>query len=331
MKKKVTIKDVAEQSGVSISTVSQILNGNSQNFSPDTVKRVFASRDDLKYQPDYFAQRMVVKKSKTIGVIVPDIANPFFATLIKGIESKLYKENFITILCNVDSDEQKESDYLTELSRRGVDGYIIAASVAQSKAIKASLRAKSFPFIVMDQQDADQLSDAVLTDDYDGGKQAAKHLKELGHQNVAVVIPKSPSTNIQNRLRGFQAVYGENFLRVDAALSKKGGKEAASAILSSEVTAIFASNDEIAFGLYHALQKAGKTIPQDYSIIGYDNVDMCEYVTPQLTTVAQPIFKLGEETAKLLLSRLQNPTQERTEKVLAVDLIKRFSTARLSS
>lgn len=133
MKKKVTIKDVAEQSGVSISTVSQILNGNSQNFSPNTVKRVLASRDDLKYQPDYFAQRMVVKKSKTIGVIVPDIANPFFATLITGIESKLYKENFITILCNVDSDEQKESDYLTELSRRGVDGYIIAASVAQSK------------------------------------------------------------------------------------------------------------------------------------------------------------------------------------------------------
>lgn len=328
--KKTTIKDVAKHCGMSIATVSQILNGHSQNFNPNTIKKVQAAKEALNYQPNYFAQSMVVKKSKTIGVLVPDITNPFFATLIGGIESVLYRENFITMLCNAELDEKKESDYLEELSRRGVDGFIIASSVISNEAINHNLTAKNLPFIVLDQKHGAGLSDAVFTDDFLGGRLAAEHLVELGHQKVAIVAPQKATENIQKRILGFQSIYEQGVILIDAELTKSGGRHAVSQLLSHEVTGIFAINDEIAFGLYFGLAEAGKKIPEDYSIVGYDNVEMCDYVTPKLTTVAQPIFELGEKTAELLLARIAVPDSEWQEKTLPVKLIKRFSTTPLN-
>lgn len=327
-KKKITIKDVAKQSGVSIATVSQILNGNEEKFSPKTVAKVLEAKAALNYEPDYFARRMIMKKSKTIGVLVPDITNPFFSTLVRGIEGVLYRENFVTMLCNADLDTKKETDYLEELSRRGVDGYIIASSAITNQAINKTLRQKNLPFIVLDQKKAEGFSDAVLTDDQTGGRIAGEYLRQLGHQKVAVVLPKDATENIQTRLKGFQEIYPEALL-LDSELSKTGGRKAAKAVIKTNVTAIFSINDELAFGLYLGLAEAGKKIPQDYSIIGYDNVDMCEYVTPQLTSVAQPIYELGQTTAELLLERIQFPEKDWEEKTLPVQLKKRFSTAHL--
>lgn len=325
--KKVTIKDVAKLSGVSITTVSQVLNGNQQRFSQKTIDKVIAAKEELNYEADYFARRMIVKKSKTIGVLVPDITNPFFSTVLRGIEKVLYKEDFVTILCNADLDEAKEADYLEELSRRGVDGFIIASSAISNQAINQSLRQKNRPFIVLDQKKAEGFSDAVLTDDYNGGKLAARHLKELGHEKVAVVLPQQATENIQTRLAGFRSIFElEDILIVAAELSKSGGRSASQKIVASQVTGIFAINDEIAFGLYLGLREADKKIPEDYSIIGYDNIEMSEYVTPQLTTIAQPINEIGETTAALLLERIRNPQKNWEEKMLPVSLKKRFST-----
>lgn len=326
--KKVTIKDVAKQSGVSIATVSQILNGNDSKFSPKTVEKVLAAKTALDYEPDYFARRMIMKKSKTIGVLVPDITNPFFSTLVRGIEGVLYRENFVTMLCNADLDTKKETDYLEELSRRGVDGYIIASSAISNQAINETLRRKHLPYIVLDQKKAEGFSDAVLTDDFSGGRIAAEHLQQLGHQKVAVVLPEDATENILTRLSGFRRVYPEAVL-VYGELSKNGGRQAAKKIIETEATAIFAINDELAFGLYLGLTELDKKIPQDYSVIGYDNVDMCEYVTPQLTTIAQPIYDLGQTTAQLLLARIADPEKDWEEKTLPVQLIERFSTAHL--
>lgn len=326
--KKITIKDVAKQSGVSIATVSQILNGNEQKFSSTTVEKVLAAKTALNYEPDYFARRMIMKKSKTIGVLIPDITNPFFSTLVRGIEGILYRENFVTILCNADFDPKKETDYLEELSRRGVDGFIIASSAISNQAINENLRKKNLPFIVLDQKKAEGFSDAVLTDDFSGGKNAAEHLQQLGHQKVAVVLPADATENIANRLKGFKEVYPEPIL-IYRELAKEAGRTAVQEIIQTDVTAIFAINDELAFGLYLGLAESGKRIPQDYSVIGYDNVDMCEYITPQLTTIAQPIYELGQTTAELLLERIQQPEKDWEEKTLPVQLIERFSTAHL--
>lgn len=326
MKKKVTIKDVAKLSEVSIATVSQILNGNADKFSPKTVAKVLAAKESLDYEPDYFARRMVMKKSKTIGVIVPDITNPFFGRLIRGIENVLYRENFVTVLCNADLDIQKENDYLEELNRRGVDGFIIASSHISNTAINRTLRAKSLPFIVLDQKKAEGFSDAVLTDDFTGGKLAGEHLKALGHEKVAVVLPAGVPENIAKRVAGFQTQFPEPLL-IETEMSKIGGQQAAASILASDVTAIFAVNDELAFGLYYGFNQAGKQVPTDYSIVGYDGIDMGEYVTPQLTTIAQPIFELGQTTAELLLARIQDPEKDWEEKMLPVELKIRASTA----
>ncbi|AVK63237.1 LacI family transcriptional regulator [Lactobacillus sp. CBA3606] len=329
--KAITIKDVAKHSGVSISTVSQILNGNGDKFSTKTVAKVIAAKDDLNYEPDYFARRMVMKRSQTIGVLVPDITNPFFSALIRGIEAGLYQENFITMLCNADLDETKEQSYLAELSRRGVDGFIIASSAVSNQAINQILRANQHPFIVLDQKKAEGVSDAVLTDDFMGGRLAAEHLKKLGHQQVAILLPAAAPANILQRLAGFRTVYAsENSPIIYTALTKQAGCQAVPAILATAATALFAVSDEIAIGLYLGLARAGKRIPADYSIVGYDDIEMCQYVVPQLTTVAQPIVELGQTAAALLLERIQQPQKPWEEKRLPVQLIERFSTAHLN-
>jgi LacI family transcriptional regulator len=328
--KKTTIKEVAQHSGVSISTVSRILNGKGEAFSRQTVKKVLKAKKELNYNPDYFARRMVLKESKTIGVLVPDITNPFFNKLIRGIEDVFYQAGFITMLCNADLDEAKEDEYLAELSRRGVDGFIIASSKVSDESLRKALTAEGHPFIVLDQKSSDGISDAVLTDDVEGGRQAAQHFADLGHQKIAVVSPADAPINIQDRLTGVRKVYDDDqVILIDSPLSKMGGRQAAAEIIQTDATAILAINDEIALGLYLGLAEAGKKIPEDYSLIGYDNIDMCEYMVPQLTSVAQPIFELGQTAAEILLKRIANPDHDWVEETLPVHLVQRNSTAHL--
>ena len=323
--KKVTIKDVAKESGVSISTVSQILNGKEASFSPKTVKKVLEVKQQLNYQPDYFAQRMIMKKSKTIGVLVPDISDPFFAFLVKGIEDVLYRQNFMTMLCHTAHSYSNEVDPLVELSRRGVDGYIIASPDIATDVLVDTM---TTPFIVLDQKKHEGNSDAIMTDDYEGGSLAASHLQQLNHKKVAVLLPDNPPTNIQQRYEGFVDCFGSsNIVRISSELTKEGGQKGVPVILASDVTGIFAINDEIAFGVYLGMMKRNKKIPADYSVIGYDNIDMCEIVTPQLTTIAQPTFELGQRTAEVLLHRIQEPERAKVIETLPVHLVIRDSTA----
>ncbi|HAP8999065.1 TPA: LacI family transcriptional regulator, partial [Enterococcus faecium] len=256
VKKKITIKEVAKLSGVSITTVSLILNGNTEKFSPKTVQKVLAAKEELGYQPDYFARQMITKETKTIGVLVPDITNPFFSTLMRGIEDILYKQNFVTILCNADSDHQKEIEYLAELTRRGVDGFIIATSAVSTDAINENLKKQGRPFIVLDQKKSEGFSDAVRTDDFRGGYLAGMHLLSLGHQTIALVYPENPPENVHARIEGFKSaldVYQiphDQLILLPTQFSKQGGYQITAELLDSAATGVFALNDELAFGLY---------------------------------------------------------------------------------
>lgn len=327
-KKKVTIKDVAKQAGLSITAVSQILNGNTRRFSQESIQKVWAAKKELNYVPDVYAQRMVTKKSHLIGVLVPDISNPFFAQLFLGIQDILNQQEYVALLYNMGADEQQEGHYVEDLIRRGVDGLIIASSAFSDQSIYQALQAQNLPMIVMDQKTETDLVDAVQTDNFDGGKQAALHLKELGHRKTAVVLPENATVNVRRRYEGFASVYPDAIV-IDGELSTVGGKAATPAILATDVTAIFAINDLIAFGLYEGLKAAGKKIPTDYSVIGFDDIGPCQYVTPALTTIAQPTFALGQAAAKMLLQRLRQPQQQAKEKILPVKLVQRFSTAPL--
>lgn len=254
---------------------------------------------------------------------------------MRGIEEVLYQQHFVTILCNADSDHQKEIEYLAELTRRGVDGFIIATSAISTSAINENLKKHGRPYIVLDQKKSHGFSDSVRTDDFRGGYLAGVHLLSLGHENIALVYPENPPENIQLRIEGFKHALDfyqhshDQLLLLPTLFSKQGGYQAVPSIIESATTAIFALNDELAFGLYRGLEEKGKSIPDDYSIIGYDNIDMCEYVKPKLTTIAQPIVELGKASAKLLLSRIQSPTKEWEEELLPVKLEKRASTALL--
>jgi len=328
-KKKVTIKDVAKKAGLSITSVSQILNGNTQRFSEKSIKKVHAVQEELKYVPDFFAQRMVTKKSHLVGVLVPDISNPFFAQLFLGIQDILTQQGYVALLYNMSDDQKQESHYVEELIRRGVDGLIIASSSFSDQSIYQALQAQNLPMIVMDQKTETDLVDAVQTDNFDGGRQAAVYLQKLGHQKVAVVLPENATVNVRKRYEGFASVYGNDELIVAGELSTSGGQAAVKEIVKSDVTAIFAINDQIAFGLYMGLKEVGKKIPQDYSVIGFDDIGPCKYVTPALTTIAQPTFELGQEAAKMLIKRLIEPKKEPEEKMLPVKLVQRFSVTPL--
>lgn len=324
-KKKITIKDVAKKAGLSITSVSQILNGNTQRFSEKAIKKVYAAQKELNYVPDFFAQRMVTKKSHLIGVLVPDISNPFFAQLFLGIQDILNKQGYVALLYNMGGDEKQESHYVEDLIRRGVDGLIIASSAFSDQSIYQALQRESLPMIVMDQKTETDMVDAVQADNYDGGKQAALYLQKLGHKKVAVVLPENPTVNVRKRYEGFASVYGDELLVVNGELSTSGGQGAVKKIINSDITAIFAINDLIAFGLYMGLKEAGKKIPNDYSVVGFDDISPCRYVTPPLTTIAQPTFELGQEAAKMLMGRLNSPQKEPEEKMLPVKLVQRFS------
>src|SRR5699024_1746211 len=216
--------------------------------------------------------------------------------LLLGIQDTLTQQGYVALLYNMSDDQKQESHYVEELIRRGVDGLIIASSSFSDQSIYQALQAQNLPMIVMDQKTETDLVDAVQTDNFDGGKQAALHLKTLGHRKVAVVLPQNATVNVRRRYKGFATVYPDAVV-IHCELSTAGSQAATPAILATYVTAIFAINDLIAFGLYEGLKEAGKEIPVDYSVIGFDDIGPCQYVTPALTTIAQPTFTLGQAAA----------------------------------
>lgn len=333
MIRKVTIRDVAAASGVSITAVSQILNGKGQRFSSETQEKVHYFQHKLGYVPDFSARHLIIKSTETIGVLTPDLANPFFSMFIKGVQQTAYEENFIPLIFSANHDEHLETSYLQELIRRAVDGLIIASASITAQAIDQSLRRNGIPYILLD-QNAVSDGDRVNVDDRHGGELAAQHLLSLGHTQIAVVVPEHATVNIINRLNGFidwmkstGHPFSEDWV-VHTPMNKEGGYEAATQECVKRATAIFAINDEMAIGLYRGLHERGLRIPEDISVIGYDDIDWGNYVTPALTTIHQPVFEMGQAATQLLTQRIRTGNRPFQTVRLPVRLVKRESTGR---
>ncbi len=330
MKKKITIKDVAKASGVSITTVSMILNHQEERFSKETVEKVLAAKKELDYEPNYYAQKMITKHSYTIGVLVSDLSNPFFNQLVQGLQKELILKGYLMVLCDTTLDQKRETDYLEELTRREVDGVIIASAVGEAEKIKAYLKSKDTPYVFLDQQQDEDNS--LGTDDFIGGSLAADHLLAYGHRHIALVYPKEAPLNIEARRKGFISRLQKNQITpvfIEGGLSKETGYQSVKELLTyPEITAIFTVNDAVALGLYRGLYEAGKRIPEDYSLVGYDDISMASYLTPPLTTVHQPIEELGSKTTQLLLESLEKGLKIKKES-LPVSFVLRKSTKKL--
>lgn len=332
---KLTIYDVAEKAGVSIATVSKVLN-NTGRISNKTRNRVMEIMQELEYQPSSVAAALTGKKTFTIGVLVPDISNPFFAEVARALENSARETGYAIILCSTDYQREREQDYLELLLKKQVDGIIIATEPKDWKVFK-KLQSKSIPLLMFSIDHPSFASHVVTTDDVRGGYLAGRYLLDKGHTKIAVIGELNRASGVL-RLQGFKHSLADEGIHLDEnyvvhSKSKiEEAKAAARQILKLEVkpTAVFASTDLIAAIFINEARKAKVAIPHDISVIGFDNTIHAELADPGLTTIAQPIEELAHYAIQKLLLSIGNPDMPGHRIMLAPELIERHSVRDLN-
>lgn len=336
---RVTIKDLAERAGCSITTVSHILNGKGARFSPDLRDNVLRLADQLGYQPDPIAVSMVTGRTRTIGLILPNIHNMFFALLAEEIEKYCHQLDYNVILCNSMDNRATEHTYIQALLARKVDGILLA--LASDSTMSGTMdharlaEEKGIPVCLIDRMVSTENLDMVSIDHELGGFLACQHLIDLGHREIAFLTGPSKQLNSQLRLKGAKSAlrqYGRDMLETaifPGDYSWECGYRQADAILASGATGLFAFNDWSAFGVIMKLNELHKSVPQDLSIIAYDNIPFLNGGVLSLSTIHQPIDQLAQAGIDTLLNRLDNPGCPYQQHVLEPKLIERDSTMSL--
>jgi len=331
-----TIKDVAQLAQVSTTTVSHVVN-NTRAVNPATRARVLGAMSTLGYQPNILARSLRKGVTKTIGLIVPDASNPFFAEVARKIEDLGFKQGYSVILCNSDNDPIKQTSYINTLLAKRVDGVIFISSDSAPSDL-SRLVDNHIPLVVADRDVSLEFADVVLLDNERAGYEATRHLLELGHRNIACITGPYDLSPSMQRMEGFKRCLSEFGIQFQPQLIQTGdfsiqsGKVATLRLLSAgpKPTAIFALNDMMAIGAMSAVNQAGLSIPGDMSLIGFDNIELAGMVTPSLTTVAQPIPEIARQATSLLIERLAGTRNGSNQKViLSAELLLRDSTARL--
>ncbi|MCX5732933.1 MAG: LacI family DNA-binding transcriptional regulator [candidate division NC10 bacterium] len=328
-----TLHDVAHLAGVSTATVSATINGTAI-VSPALQEKVRKAVAELGYNPDAIARSLKTGTTRTLGLIISDIANPFFAAVIRGIEDVANERGYALMLCNTDERPEKERAYMQLLQSRRVDGMIMAP-VGKREDYEDLGRAMPAPVVFIDRRVPAQ-ADAVVVDNVRGAREAVGYLLGLGHRRIGVIsgLPQI-STSIE-RLAGYHQALHEAGLESDPLLLKvgysrlEGGYRAALELLAmpDRPTAIFASNNLMVIGLMRAVAERGLACPAAVSVVGFDDFDWASVFQPRLTTVAQPTYEMGVKAAELLFARMGGErNRERQEIVLAPQLIIRDSCA----
>lgn len=332
-----TIRDVAKEAGVSISTVSRVLN-NEDIVNEDTRKKVLEATKKLNYSPNLLARSLITKSTQLIGLIVPDITNPFFPELAKGVEITAHFYGYNVILCNTEANIQNEKKYLEMLQQRRIDGLIFLVFSQELEAQLKKLRPQ-LPIVLGELPSNDTRFDAVFTDNVLGVEKAVKHLIGLGHQKIGIVTGPLWLKSSQDKLQGFRNELLENRLNFDPQSIKEsnsrleGGYEAMKELLAlpDRPTAVIFGNDLMAIGAMKALDEMKIKIPEDIAIVGYDDIPLASYSQPPLTTIAQPKFEIGRLTLELLLDKIEGKKGNEYEHiVLEPRLVIRESTVNYS-
>jgi LacI family transcriptional regulator len=327
------MRDVAERAGVSATTVSHVING-TRPVSDELRARVLAAIDELGYQPNLLARSLRRGETHTIGMIVPDSANPFFAEVARGVEDASFADSYSVIVCNSDGDLEKELLYTNVLAEKQVDGIIFVAAGVSTEHIR-DLQARRMPLVVVDRDIPDVAVDSVLTDNVRGGWLATHHLLELGHRRIGCIAGPSDVTPSADRITGYLRALREAGIPVDGALIVKGdfqyesGYHAARQLLAMDdpPTAVFGCNDLMAVGAISAAVEMGRRVPADLSVVGFDDVRLASFANPALTTVAQPKYEMGVVAATMLLERIHDLGIPPRRRVLDTKLLIRQSTA----
>lgn len=331
------MKDVARRAGVSTATVSHVINNS--RFVSDPVKQiVFQAMEELQYRPNAIAKSLRQKSTHTIGLVISDIANPFFTSLVRAVEDVANRKGYNLILCNTDEQPDKERVYLDVLMQKQVDGIIVAPTTGNTAYFR-ELAERNFPLVFIDRHLDEVNVPAVLVDSEDGAFQAVSHLIRLGHRRIGLVTGLTTVTTTGDRRRGYERALAEFGLPLDPALIRQGnsqvpgGQEGGLALLRLPLrpTAIFATNNLMTIGVMRALHDEGLQCPQDLAIVGFDDFDWASSFRPYLTTVAQPVYDLGKAAADLLLARLERKSKPKQRVVLKGTLIVRESCGAAAS
>jgi len=326
-----TMRDVAEKAGVSITTVSHVIN-ETRVVSDDLRAVVMAAIETLGYQPNVLARGLRRGETTTIGMIVPDNANPFFAEVARGVEDTSFENGFNVILCNSDGNLEKEEKYTRLLLEKRVDGILFVAAGISTEQIQR-VQAQEIPLVVVDREIPDVEVDMVQTDHQQGGFLAAQYLLELGHHQIGCIRGPSVLNPSAARVKGYQIALEQAGIPVDESYIERGdfqfesGFNAAMKLLKrpNRPTAIFVCNDLMAVGAISAAVELGLSVPADLSIVGFDNVSLARYSNPPLTTINQPSHEMGIIATKMLLERINNPSHPVQCKMVETRLVKRHS------
>jgi len=330
-----TIKDVAALAGISYTTVSHVVN-KTRPVSEEVRIKVEAAIKTLDYVPSAVARSLKAKTTATIGLLVPNSLNPYFAELARGIEDYCERNGYCVILCNSDDNPDKQRSYLRVLLEKRIDGLIVASAGGDS-GLAQGLAGVRTPMVIVDRGLEGVNADLVRIDHEYGAYLATRHLLELGHREIATISGPATTSVAQMRLAGFCRALKDAGLEVPAErmvesdFTSTGGYNAAATLLESNPpSAIFAANDMIGIGVLRAAAERNIRVPTELSVIGFDDIQMSRYVYPALTTVGQSILQLGEMAAGVLLRRIAKPDLCIEQRIVTPSIVIRESTAPLA-
>jgi LacI family transcriptional regulator len=324
----ITIKDIARIANVSYATVSRALN-NHKDVSDDTKRKILGICEQLGYSPNAIARGLVTKSTNTIGLLVPDITNPFFPEVARGVEDEASKRNYNVFLCNTNWDIMKEISYFQLLLGKRVEGIIIAP-VSDGTFNLAAKYTDRLPIIFIASKIDDSSHNYIVIDDIEGVMMATEHLISLGHKKIAFIGGKEGTSTFKDRLEGYKIALENNGIKPDPELVKSYGyrKESGyngirSLVESSNMpTAIIAINDIVALGVIEAAEEIGLNIPDDVSLIGFDDIPYASLPKIKLTTISQPKYDMGRESVNMLFDKLsQENSKQGLHKVIKPRLI----------
>lgn len=327
----ISIKDIAKAADVSYSTVSRALN-DSPRVRPETKRRIQHLASEMGYLPSTVARSLVTRRTQTMGVVVTTITDLFFAEVIYSIEETALKHNYSVILANSGGEPERELAAMRALRERRVDGIILVSGCSNREDLQAE-RGLDLPIVIINNVHKEHIGYSVEVDNIGGGRQATQHLLELGHTRIAHIAGPIREWDGEERQSGYQQALKAWGLPLDPALTVRGdsrpqgGMQAMQQLLAlaSPPSAVFCYNDATALGAMRAAHAAGLRIPEQLSIIGFDDIDLNPYFEPPLTTIAQPKREMGKKAVQMILNLLAG--QEVEDCVLPSQLIVRGSTS----
>lgn len=321
------IKQIAEAAGVSVATVSRVLN-HPENVAPRTRERIQKIIEEAEYRPNWFARGLNFNETKTIGLLIPNMLNTMYMEIAKGVEDVAKRKGYVIFMCNCEKSMDMEKNYIEHMLTRCVDGIVIMFSLLDYEYIK-SIEEQKVPVVLIGRNKGNHGFNTVRVDSMAGAENIVGQLVENGHRTIGILYGNDPETESLARLKGYKNAMKEGGLAVEERYIKsvdntiEGGYLGAKKMIAEGAPdAIFATGDEIAYGAMDAIKDSGLKVPDDIAVAGFGNLRMSNLVEPKLTTIDVPLHKMGVYGARLLFDLIEGDVQDKAKEIVLQTKIK---------